>query len=84
MRDEVAELAAKVVGGTHGTVPVTDDSLCDERGEVVGVAPADTLDGNGDVGGAHGVVTETDLGADEVGLCLLLSSGGLGGVVLGL
>ena len=84
MRDEVAELAAKVVGGTHGAVPVTDDSLCDERSEVVGVAPANTLNGNGDVGSAHGVVTEADLGTDEVGLRLLLGSGRLGRVVLGL
>jgi hypothetical protein len=84
LRDKVAELAAKVVGGTHGTVPVTDNGLCNERGEVVGVAPANTLNSNGNVGGAHGVVTEADLGTDEVGLCLLLGSGRLSRVVLGL
>ncbi|KAH8623407.1 hypothetical protein IG631_21886 [Alternaria alternata] len=84
LRDEVAELAAKVVRGTHGAVPVTNDSLCDEGSEVVGVAPANTLNGNGDVGSAHGVVTEADLGTNEVGLRLLLGSGGLGRVVLGL
>jgi hypothetical protein len=82
--DEVAELATKVVGGTHGAVPVADDSLCYQRGEVVGVAPAHTLNSNGNVGGAHGIVTKTDLGSNKVGLLLLLSSDRLGRVVLGL
>ena len=82
--DESAELAAKVGGVAHGAVPVANNSLCYERSEVVGVAPADTLNGNGNVGSAHGVVTEADLGTDEVGLRLLLGSGRLGRVVLGL
>jgi len=36
------------------------------------------------VGGAHGVVTEADLGADEIGLLLLFGGNGLVRVVLGL
>lgn len=84
MRDKVAELATKVVGGAHGAVPVSNNGLGDQCGEVVGVTPANTLHGNGDVGSSHGVVTESDLGADEVGLRLLLSGNGLVRVVLGL
>lgn len=82
--DKVAELAAKVVRGAHGTIPVANNSLCYERSEVVGVAPADTLNGNGNVGSAHGVVTEADLGSNKVGLLLLLGGERLGRVVLGL
>ena len=84
LRDESAELAAEVCRVAHGAVPVTDDSLGNEGSEVVGVAPADTLDGNGNVGATHGVVTEPDLGADELGLQLLLLGDDLVGVVLGL
>jgi hypothetical protein len=84
LRDEVAELAAKVCGVAHGAVPVTDDGLSDQSGEVVGVVPGNTLNSNGDVGGAHGVVTEPDLRADELGLLLLLGGDNLVGVVLGL
>lgn len=82
--DKVAELATKVVRGTHGAVPVANNSLCDERSEVVGVAPAHTLNGDGNVGGTHGIITETNLGSNKVGLLLLLSSKRLGRVVLGL
>jgi hypothetical protein len=57
LRDEVAELAAEVGRLAHGAVPVANDGLCDECGEVVWIAPADTLYGNGDVGGSHGVVS---------------------------
>jgi len=73
-RDKVAELAAKVVGVTHSTVPVADDCLCDQCGEVVWVAPADTLYGNGDVGGSQRVVADTDLRTNKVGRLLLLRS----------
>ena len=84
LRDERAELAAEVCRVTHRTVPVTNDSLGDESSEIVGVAPANTLNGNGDVGAAHGVVTEPDLRTDELGLLLLLLSDDLVGVILGL
>lgn len=66
-------------GVAHGLVVVADDGLGDEGGEVVGVAPANTLDGEGDVGGGHGVVADADVGADELGLLLGLEAG----VVLG-
>jgi hypothetical protein len=62
------QLAAQVGSVAHGTVVVSNDGLGDKGGEVVGVLPADTLNGNSDVGGGDGVVAHADLGADEVGL----------------
>jgi hypothetical protein len=82
LRDEVAELAAEVRRLAHRAVPVADNGLCDEGSEVIGVAPADTLDGDGDVGGGHGVVAQPDLGADEIRRLLLLGDGALCRVVL--
>lgn len=64
--DERAELAAQMRGVAHGAVPVADDGLRDERGEVVRVFPGDALDCDGDVRGGEGVVPHADLGADEV------------------
>lgn len=63
-----AELATKVRRVAHRTVPVADNGLGDVRSEVVGVVPADTLDGQRNVGGGHGVVPDPDLRSDEVGL----------------
>lgn len=77
--DEGAELAAKVGRVAHGTVPVTDNGLSNQGGEVVVVLPADTLDGDGDVGGRDGVVTDTDLRTNKVGLLLLGVGNGLSG-----
>lgn len=78
--DVGAELAAQEGGLAHGAVPVTDDGLGDQSGEVVIVLPADTLDGESDVGGGDGVIAKTDLGTDELGDALLLGSeGGEGG-----
>ena len=68
--DDAAELAALVRSVAESLVVVADDGLGDQGGEVVGVAPADTLDSNGDVGGRDGVVADPDVGADEVGLLL--------------
>lgn len=73
--DKGAELAAKVGGAAHGAVPVANNGLGNESSKVVVVLPAHTLGGDGNVGGGHGVVTDPDLGADEVGL-LLLGDGG--------
>lgn len=70
--DERAELAAKVVGVAHGAVPVANDGLGDKGSEVVLVVPAHTLDGNGDVGRALGVIPDPDLRSNELGLLLLL------------
>lgn len=77
--NESAELAAEVRSITHGAVPVTDNSLSDKSSEVVVVLPAHTLDSNGDVGGGDGVVTDSDLGTNKVGLLLLSGGNGLGG-----
>ena len=77
--DEGAKLAAKVGRVAHGAVPVADNGLGDQSGEVVVVLPADTLNGNGDVGGGDGVVTDTDLRTNKVGLLLLRVGNGLGG-----
>lgn len=71
--DHRAELAAEVRRVAHGTVPVADDGLGDEGGEVVIILPADTLNGESNVGGGDGVVAESDLGANELGGALLLS-----------
>lgn len=82
--DEGAELAAKVRGVAQGAVPVANDGLSDQGSEVVVILPADTLDGKGNVSRGDGVVTESDLRADELGLALLLSGnagGGRGGEV---
>lgn len=76
--DVGAELAAKEGGLAHGTVPVADDGLSNQSSEVVVVLPADTLDGESNVSGGDGVVTETDLGANELGSTLLLGGKGEG------
>lgn len=83
MADVGAELAAKEGRLAHSTVPVADDGLGNQGSEVVVVLPADTLDGKSDVSRGDGVVTETDLRANELGGALLLggkgeSSGGRG------
>lgn len=80
--DVVAQLAAKVGGVTHGTVPVANNSLGDKSGEVVVIFPADSLNSQGNVGSREGVVAETNFGTDKVGGALLLSGdsgGGRGG-----
>lgn len=68
--DEAAELAALVGSIAHGLVVVANDSLSNESSEVVVRVPADTLNGQSNVGSAHGVVANTDIGANEVGLLL--------------
>lgn len=68
--DEAAELAALVGSVAEGLVVVADDGLGDEGGVVVVVVPADTLDGESDVGGGDVVVADADVRADEVGLLL--------------
>lgn len=78
--DKGAELAAEVRGVAHGTVPVTDDGLGDKGSEVVIVLPADTLSGKGNVSSGESVITDSDLGPNELGLALLLGAeGGSGG-----
>lgn len=76
--DVGAELAAKVRGVTHGTVPVANNGLRDQAGEVVVVLPAHTLNGEGNVGRGESVITESDFGANELGGTLLLGGEGLG------
>lgn len=68
--NEAAELAALVRSIAHGLVVVANDGLGDQSGEVVRVVPADTLDSDGDVGSRDGVVADSDIGTDEVGLLL--------------
>jgi hypothetical protein len=69
-----AELAAEEGRLAHGAVPVTDDGLGDQSGEVIIILPADTLDGESDVSGGDGVITETDFRANKLGGALLLGS----------
>lgn len=79
MADLGAQLAAQEGRLAHSTVPVADDGLGDQGSEVVVVLPADTLDGESDVSRGDGVVTETDLRANELGGALLLGGQGEGG-----
>lgn len=72
--DEAAELAALMRGVAEGLVVVANDGLGDEGSEVVRRRPADTLNSKGNVGSAEGIVTDADVGADEVSL--LLGQGG--------
>lgn len=59
--------AAQQGAGTQRPIPVTKDALHDEHGPVVGRLPSDTLDGDGEVDGVHGVVSDSDFGADKFG-----------------
>lgn len=77
--DEARKLAAHVRRLAHCAVPVADDGLRDQCGEVVVVLPAHTFYRNGDVCCGDRVVADTDLRADELRLALLLS-GDLSGV----
>lgn len=74
--DEGTKLAAKVWRVTHGAVPVSNDSLGDKSSEIVIIIPAYTLDSNSNVGSVHGIITNTDLGPNEVGLLLLSGDAG--------
>jgi len=66
--NKAAKLAALMGGIAHGLVVVANDCLSDESSEEVVRVPADTLDSDSNVGGGHGVITNTDIGANEVSL----------------
>lgn len=68
--NEAAELAALVGSVAKSLVVVANDGLGNEASEVVVVGPADTLNGDSNVGGGDGIVANTDIRADEVGLLL--------------
>lgn len=79
--DEAAELATLVRRVAQSLVVVADDGLGDQSSEVVIIVPANTLDGNGDVGGRNSVVAYPDIRANEFGLLLGEEIGvGLGGL----
>ena len=79
--DNAAELAALVGSVAKSLVIVADNGLGDERSEVVGVVPADTLNGNRNIGRRDGVVADPDVRANEVGLLLGQEIGaGFGGL----
>lgn len=65
-----AELAALVRSSAQSLVVVSNNSLSDQSSEVVVRVPADTFHCQGDVSGGHGIVANTDVGADEVSLLL--------------
>lgn len=65
--NEAAELAALVGSVAKSLVVVANDGLGNEGSEVVVVGPADTLNGDSNVGSGDGVVANTDIGTDEVG-----------------
>lgn len=81
--DVAAQLAALVRSVTHGLVVVANNSLGDESSVVILRVPANTLNSDGNVGSGHGVVTDTDIRANEVSLLLgqevSLSLGSLAG-----
>lgn len=89
--DIAAQLAALVRSVAHGLVIVADNGLGDESSEVILRVPANTLNSNGDVGSGHGVIANTDVGANEVspllgkdvGLGLGAAGGKAGEVLLG-
>lgn len=66
--DEGRETRSEVGSVALCTVIVANDALGDKGGKVVGGLPGDTLNGNGNVGGGKGIVTETDFRANEVRL----------------
>lgn len=67
-RDNVRQTARHKRGSTERAVPVAEHGLEHKQGEVVGRAPAGTLDRDRDVASRLGVVTHTDLRADELSL----------------
>ena len=67
-RDDVAQLATQLRGGTQRSIPVTHDAGKDHHGEVVGRLPSDTFNGDSDVERRHGVVSDSDFGTGEDGL----------------
>lgn len=77
--DVTAELAALVGGAAHSLVVVANNSLSNESSVVVVVVPAHTLNSESNAGGGHGIVSDSDIRADEVSLL----PGELVGVVLG-
>src|SRR5690606_38958832 len=76
----VGEAGGGEGGSTEASVPATEDALHDHHGEVVGGAPANTLNGDGNVGGVGLVVTDADLRANEgsLGVGETAEAGGVG------
>lgn len=72
-----AQLATKVRRSTHSTIPVADNCLSNQSREVQLIAPAHTLNGNSNVGGGHGVVTDTDFRTNKIRFLLLRTCNGL-------
>ncbi len=70
--DEGTELTTKVGRVAHCPIPITDDGLRDQRGEIVIVFPAHTFNCNSDICCWDSVVSHSDFRADEV-RCMLLS-----------
>jgi len=68
--NNAAELAALVGGVAESLVVVANDGLGDESGEVIRIAPAHTLNSDSNVGSGDGVVTDSDVGPDKIGLLL--------------
>lgn len=65
-----AEFATEIRRATHCPVPIANDSLSDQRGEVVRILPANTLNRNGNICSWHGVVPNADFTTNKVGLDL--------------
>lgn len=73
--DETTQLATLVGSIAGSLVVVAHNSLCNQSSKVVIGVPADTLDSDSNVSGAHGVITDANVGADKVSLDLGLKIG---------
>jgi hypothetical protein len=70
--DDGGEAGGEEGLGAEGSVPVTHNGGGDEEGVVVGRVPSTSLNGDSDVAGGAGVVTNANLSTDKVGSLLLL------------
>jgi hypothetical protein len=68
--DPAAELTALMGSLANSLVVVANNSLSNESSEVILGVPADTLNGESDVGSRHGIISDTDIRAHEVSLLL--------------
>ena len=69
--DKRAELATQIRRASHCAVPIPDDGLSHECSEVIGILPADALNGNGNVCSRQCVISNADFGANKVRLRFL-------------
>ena len=62
----LGQLTGQVGTAAVGTVPAAHQGVSNHQGDVVGVRPAGTLDGDRNMGQRHVIITYTDLYARAV------------------